>query len=330
MSEQAPVDLGLTDADYWDDPLKTRLQIENQLLDAERSVMVIGAPSKVAYQQRETLPMVFLRVGQQDPIARLPFRSTALVVAQDLSTNTTYANMAVTDDAIVPPPYDGPPLEGMTGEAWVVDLREQLDLPWQRGELLVSVILRDTMSHRVRVKLGKGGYEDPAVEQVLAEDASKPQPAEIYPRPRKDDDDGNSLPTYRKQPDSPELPSAIGINLAVPRVVSRNKNMRIAVHGSFRLRLLPRERAPGRIYSAVVPITLLATGSDVPNPYQFDLQVPVYEPVATVDGQAEVTGYFSIDLQSLANLDAVDQTFFVYAFSGELVTGPLPMALVTR
>jgi hypothetical protein len=330
MSEQAPVDLGLTDADYWDDPLKTRLQIENQLLDAERSVMVIGAPRKVAYQQRETLPLVFLRVGQQDAIARLPFRSTALVVAQELGSNKTYANMAVTDDAIVPPPYDGPPLEGMTGEAWVVDLREQLGVPWGRGELLVSVIMRDTMTHRVRVELGKGGYEDPAVEQYLAEDAGKPQPLEVHPRPRTEDDDGKSLPTFRKQAESPELPAQLGINLAVPRVIARNPHMRCVVHGSFRLRLLPRERAPGRAFSAVVPITLLATGSDVPNPYQFELHVPVYEPVATVDGESEVTGYFSIDLQSLANLNSVDQTFFIYAFSGELVTGPVPMALVTR
>jgi hypothetical protein len=126
------------------------------------------------------------------------------------------------------------------------------------------------------------------------------------------------------------VPDKLGITLAVPRVVPRNQHMRAIVHGSFRLRLLPRERAPGRIYSAVVPITLLATGSDVPNPYQFDLRVPVYDPVATVDGVGEVSGYFSIDLQSLANLDVVDQTFFLYAFSGELITGPLPMALVTR
>lgn len=332
VSEQAPVDLGLTDADYWDNPTKTRLQIETELLDAERSVLVIGAPSKVAYAQRDTLPLFVMRVGQQDAIARLPFRRTALVVAQELTSNTTYANMAVIKDIEVPPPYDGPPLTGTTGEAFLIELRTQLRLPWQRGELLVLVIMRDTMSHRVRVKLEKGGYEDPAVEQYLAEEAAKPQPHEPYPPPRTEDDDGKSLPTYRKQADSPALPDGLGINLAVPRVIPRNPHMRCVVHGSFRLRPLPRERtaAGNDRFSAVVSITLIATGSDIAFPVQVDLHVPVYEPIRTVDGEPEVTGWFSIDLQTLSNLDIVDQTYFIYAFSGELVTGPVPMALVTR
>jgi hypothetical protein len=331
MSEQAPVDLGLTDADYWDNPFKTRVQLETQWLAADQSVLAIGAPSKVAYQTRETLPLLVLRAGQQDAIARLPFKATALVVAQELYSNKTYVNMAVTDARGIPPkPYDGPPLAGKTGEGYVVDVRKQLRMPWQRSELLVSLIIRDTMTHRVRIQIGKGGYEDPAVEQYLVEQDQKPQPAEVYPLPRTEEDDGKTLPSYRKQSDSQPVPDKLGITLAVPRVVPRNQHMRAIVHGSFRLRLLPRERAPGRVYSAVVPITLLATGSDLPAPYQFDLQVPVYDPVQTVDGGTEVTGYFSIDLQSLANLNVVDQTLFLYAFSGEQVLGPVPMALVTR
>jgi hypothetical protein len=331
MSEQAPVDLGLTDADYWDNPFKTRLELENQWLATDQPVLAVGAPSKVGYSQRETLPLLVMRVGQQDAIARLPFQATALVVAQELQRNKTYVNMAVTDERGVPPtPYDGPPLEGKTGEAWLVDVRKQLEMPWQRSELLVSVIIRDTMTQRLRIKIGKGGYEDPAAEQYLAEQDQKPQPAEVYPRPLKDDDDGKTLPSYRKQPDSPALPDGLGINLAVPRVIARNPHMRVIVHGSFRLRVLPRERAPGRVYSAVVPITLISTGSDLPAPYQFDLHVPIYDQIETVDGEAQVSGYFSFDLQSLANVNVVDQTLFLYAFSGELVTGPVPMALVSR
>lgn len=330
MPEQAPVDLGLQDADYWDDPLKTRMQIEDRLLDEERSLTVIGAPSLVAYQSRETLPLVVLRVGKQDEIARLPFRHFALLIAQELTTNTTYSGLAVVDDAVPIPPYDGPPLDGWTGEAWVVDVRDRLQLPWQRGELLISLVMRDTISHRVRVKLDKGGYKDPEVEAYLAEADGKPQLAEIHPKPR-GDDDGRTLPSYRAQKDSPPLPEQLGINLAVPRVIARNPNMRAIIKGSFRLRPLPRELAPaGADVSAVVGIGLVITGSDLPAPYHFDLKVPVYEPVRTVDGQGEVTGYFTLDLQTLANLDNIDQTYFIYALSGELLTGPVPMALVTR
>jgi hypothetical protein len=335
MPEQAPIDLGLSDSDYWDDPLKTRMQIEDRLLDEDRSLSLIGAPSQVAYQQRDTLPLVFLRVGKQDAVARLPFRHFALLIAQELTTNTTYSGLAVLDDAVPSPPYDGPPLEGMTGEAWVVDLRDRLQLPWTRGELLVSLVMRDAMTHRVRIKLDKGGYKDPAVDAYLAEAEQQPQLASVHP-PLRGQDDGRTLPSYRVQTDSPPLPDQLGINLAVPRVISRNPNMRCVIKGSFRLRPLARELAPagtevgGADVSAVVGIGLVVTGSDLAAPYQFDLKVPVYDPVATVDGHNEVTGYFALDLQTLANLNAIDQTYFIYALSGELLTGPVPMALVTR
>ncbi|WP_146662206.1 hypothetical protein [Enhygromyxa salina] len=329
MPEQAPLDLGLSDADYWDDPFKTRLELENQLLDDEASVLVIGAPKLASFQQRETLPLVVLRVGQQDAMARLPFRRTALVVAVELTTNTTYANLAVIEDIVEPPVYDGPPLEGMSGEAWLIDLRKQLELPWARGDLLVSVIMRDTMTHRVRVGLRKGGYEDPAVAEYLAQADGEPKPAQIWPAPLAKDD-GRGLPTYREHADSPAIPAQAGISLAVPRVVPRSQHMRAVVRGSFRLPSLARHRAPADAdHTVTVPITLVLTGSDIAAPFVFPLVVPSYDAVKP-DGGSEVTGYFSVDLQQLGNLDAIDQTYFIYAFSGEVVTGPAPMALVTR
>ena len=75
---------------------------------------------------------------------------------------------------------------------------------------------------------------------------------------------------------------------------------------------------------------MVLTGSDIAAPYVFALRVPSYEPVTHEGELATATGYFALDLQKLGNLDALDQTYFIYAFSGEVVTGAVPMALVTR
>lgn len=334
MTQQAPLDLGLSDPDYWDNPFKTRVALEDELLDAERSALVLGAPALVPLQQRESLPLLVLRVDKQDAMARLPLRRSAVVVAVELTTNTTYANMAVVEDIVEPPPYTGPALEGMSGEAQIIDLREQLDLPWQRGELLVSLLMRDTMTHRVRVALRKGGYEDPAVAEYLDQADAQPSPATIWPAAlasASGPDDGRGLPSYRAHPDSPAIPEELGITLTAPRVIPRSASISCVVRGSFRLRPLARELAPaGEPHTAIIPISLVVTGSDIAAPFVFALRVPSYDPLPGEGSDPELTGHFSVDLQSLANLNVIDQTYFIYAFSGELATGPLPMALVTR
>src|SRR5437879_5193272 len=132
---QEVLDFGISDEEYWVNPFKTRVQLENQLLGARKEVTAIGAPAVVPVQNRATLPVAVLRTGKVDTVARIPFIRHAVIAAIDLSTDIVYAYKAVVVDMIPPPPYEGPPLKGMSGEAFLIDARRQLDLPWNPGSI---------------------------------------------------------------------------------------------------------------------------------------------------------------------------------------------------
>jgi hypothetical protein len=343
---QEILDLRLTDEDYWTNPFKTRVEIETELLDEERAALVVGAPSTISLQNRDTFPLLVLRTDTLDAMSRLPFRRNAVVVAVELENNTTYADMAISTDIVEPAPYEGPPLQGMGGEGYLIDVRKRLELPWKRGSYLVSLILRDQMSNRVRVELKKGGYQDPAVDEFLEQTKHVPEPLSVWPpegSPPADaqgnDDIAEALPSYREHEKSPPIPSTPGIALVADRVVPMGAGMRCVLRGSFRLTAKARhvvdpstvpDGATPPTFTAIVPVTLLLTGSDRAAPYLFPLRLPTFDSVPRDGNNHEVTGFFSVDLCELGEIAAMEQTYFIYAFSGEAMAGPVPMALVTR
>jgi hypothetical protein len=337
---QHTLDFGITDEEYWINPFKSRVQLENQLLDGKQEIVAIGAPARVAVQDRETLPVAVLRTGKVDNIARNPFIRQAVIAAIDLSSDVVYAYKAVVLDMSGPPPYEGPPLRGMSGEAFVIDARRQLGLPWNPGStFLIHVIMRDRVTNRVRVELKKGGYEDPAVTEYLRQRSLRQQSSVgIYPPsapPMVDPFQKEivTIPDYRDRTDSPPIPSEAGIVLQCDRVIEMRRPTSCVVRGSYRLSVQPRHVVPGAVgvpridpYTAVVPITLLLTGSDTAVPRLFPLRVPTYDRVDVKGGI--VTGYFTVDLCSLKDFIDIPETFFIYAYSGEVLAGPVPMALV--
>jgi hypothetical protein len=54
--------------------------------------------------------------------------------------------------------------------------------------------------------------------------------------------------------------------------------------------------------------------------------IPSYEPLVSVHGRPVAVGYFEFDLCRLSNLLVTPQTWFIYAFSGEVMTAPVPAA----
>jgi hypothetical protein len=342
---QETLDLGLTDEDFWKEPFRTRAEIEGKLLDAGQEAFVIGAPRVVSLKDRESLPVVVERTATLDHMARLPFRPHAVLTAVDLKTNTVYAYMAIVKNVKEPKRYDGPPLEGMGGEAFVINARQQLNLPWTPGRLLLGLVMRDQVSNRVRVDLRKGGYADPAVAEYLEarEKDIEPPPvspaAAISPLDMKGRDLAKQppLPCYSRWSGSPGIPAAPGIALAVDRVVPITANTACVLRGSFRLPVQDRDKVKHaqaqtqEVFdrpTAVVGITLLLTGSDSAVPVLVAIKVPSYDPVEAET--AEVTGFFTLDLANLGNLTGMEQTYFIYALSGETMAGPFPMALVRK
>jgi len=341
MAEET-LDLGLTDEDYWTNPFKTRGQIESKLMSAGSAALIVGAPRTVFLQNRDTLPVVAIRTGPLDTMARIVFRKTAVLVAVNTSTNTTYAYMAIVKDIKEPAPYNGPPLEGMGGEAFLLEARQQLQLPWGPSTYLIDILLRDHVSNRVRVEIKKGGYEDPAVIEYLKSREKTIDPPAVWPEPGLPTTGPQGIqrigiPYYQELTTAPPIPVQPGIAMTVDRVVPMTPTVTCILRGSYRLPIQARDivkHVPEqkldreKPHTAIVPITLVLTGSDSPAPIVLPLKLPTYDPVDRNADSAIVSGYFAIDLCKLSDIAAIEQTVFIYAFSGEVMVGPVPIALV--
>lgn len=336
--------LGLSDEEFWTDPFKTRDDIEDKLLDEESEGFILDAPTHVPLAERDTFPVVLLRVSSLQNMRELVFRRCGLVVAIDITNNYTYANKAIqprpNEPRPRPPSSAGPPPQGFGGEAFCIDIRKSLDLPWKPREYIVTVILRDQVSNQVLVKLVDtgSGYQDPEVASFIEEHRKKTGPPPMWPEP------GDPLPGYEKQPSSPAIPEEPGVVLSVERVTIIKEGISCVLHGSFRLPVesaqivqpSPQQSTAGEseqskpVPSAIVPITLVLTGSVVATPFIWRLMVPSFDPISEKEETKEVTGYFAIDLCTLGTLTGLHQTYFIYAFSREVMTGPVPMAFISE
>ncbi|MDB5105011.1 MAG: hypothetical protein JWP91_2700 [Fibrobacteres bacterium] len=340
---QNPDELGLIDEEYWSDPYKTLAEIQSPLVRAGKEVLLVGAPSKVVLGNHDTLPVLVIRTAPLDRMARRGFRKQAVLTAVDLGTDSAFAYMAMESERKESPTYDGPPLEGIGGEAFTLDAGRQLGLPWTPGRYLIGVLLQDQASNRVRVDLKKGNYEDPAVTGFLKEHDRNLEPPSPFPVPALQTDGASGqrkpvFPFYSAWAQSPPLPEGLSLVMAADRVIPKTGNTAPAcvLRGSFRLTILRRhfvKQAPIhdpaiRTHTAVVPITVMLTGSEVAAPILIPLRVPVYDAVDKDADSATVTGHFTVDLAKLKPITGTDQTYFIYAFSGEAMAGPVPMALV--
>ncbi len=335
---------GLKDEEFWTDPWRNRRAAQRPLMQKGEGALLLGAPAKVGLQEHDTFPVAVLRVRKANDAAS-PFKGTAIVAVADLNTSQLKARLAF-------PPrrhtFRAATVSGrkdsfsdddtaMISEGHTVDLGARLGIPAAWGEYVVTVILRDQVSNRCRMKLvDSTTYDDPAVERYMRElQAMKLGIPRISPEP------DDPAPSYQRLDDSPELPSEPGIALAVERVnVIQPATDGLSTHcpltASFRLPVRPHHLAeppegdaPDEPQAtAVVPITLLLTGSADPAPKLVKLAVPSYEAVATDAGQPVATGYFHLDLCRLADLTSTPQTYFLYAFAGEAMTGPVPAAFV--
>jgi hypothetical protein len=249
----------------------------------------------------------------------------AVRVADAVEVNNTFG--AADDDSPVPNGYIASP--------YVIDARERLALPWQPGSYLLSIVMRDRVSNRVKVELGKSstGFQDEEVVKFIAAYRKQHEPAPVSPAP------GGPLPFYRKLLESPQIPAKNGITLKIDRVLLMNVATRWKVAGSFRLPVFPHEIVPPveedpALYklpspTAITRITMLVTGADTGRWSVVELRVPSYDPINAESENPVVTGFFAFDLMKEApHLAAIPQTYFIYMFSGEILEGPIPSALV--
>jgi hypothetical protein len=142
---------------------------------------------------------------------------------------------------------------------------------------------------------------DPAVRDATP-------PAQVWPAP----DPAGGLPRYHAGSGDPSPPSGPGVVLAAERVVHVRDGATCPLHGA--VRAVPRDTHRAK-HGAVVPVTLVVTGTESPGPFVVPLRVPSFDTGAAAG--AEVTAHFAVDLFRLAPIAAAPQTYFVHAFTAD-------------
>ncbi len=264
-----------------------------------------------------------------------------LVAAVDLETNALTIGLAL-DTGKMPAPRpqrpSGDPGEGVTLNLFKVDLRQALNLPWQPRRYNVAVLLREFLSNPVTVELAYDGAPRAGVGSVKSSQKQEASAVHndahrIYPLVNPAG--GNApQPDYHRQELSPPIPSKPGIDFRIDRTVRLGQGAPCLLHGSFRLPVLSRELmepsgGTSSQVTAILPITLVVTGSDVTGPWVIRLQVPSYDAAVVRGAPATATGYFAFDLLQLREFPRGATTYFLSAFNGEFVAGPKPVTLVS-
>ena len=319
---------GLTDDDFWSGSEEAIEAFRDTRRGEVSEELVLDGPTTVSLSDRGGLPMhVYWRA---------PLRRTAASPLQEnLRIAVVHLGRAfyVEPQRVFEPTEPFEPGDGVTTEYRAFDLRARLGLPWKRGTLLVTGLLRDQITNRVRIRLddGVGAHRDEEVERFLAEQARLPTAPDVHPLP------GSPFPSFARLEGSPPVPTSAGIALAIERIVVTRRGARAVLHGSFRLPVLDRElvspTAPWQPAAgvsrerpaAIVPLTLAIVGSGSARAMIRPMRVPVWGPL---EGR-ESTGHFAVDLLTDEDFPAEAQTFFVYAMSGEILTGPTLVATVT-
>jgi hypothetical protein len=314
---------GLADEEFWSGPLKP---IEGPLPTEGLS---IAAPGVVPLERRETLPVVARRSTTLKESMVADFKRLALLHAVDVDANRLFTGFALDrDNAIFRDP--DPALlarvaPARTLEPFLLEARARLDIPWRRSVLLLTATLRDKVSNRRRVELGAGtsSYRDPAVAEFLESQRGRKPPPDPWPAP------GDPLPSYRPMEGSPALPEKAGIAISGDRVTILEPGSGCVIRGSFRVPALKQDLVPPDLrleHRALVAVHLVLTGADEPAPIAVSLRVPIY---GEVEPGTLAAGRFAFDLLSLVSLPEQTQTYFLYAFSREVMAGPSPFAVVT-
>jgi hypothetical protein len=282
--------------------------------------------------ERETLPVVVRRTcgGEESALAR--FRDCAVLAVVDVDRNELFAGYAKDRDKIRARPIDRSEidLEATLTERHVLEARERVGVPWRPGKYVATVLLREKVSNRAPIEMARTQYDDPDVVRFLSSQSVVGAPAGVWP-PGHD-----PLPSYRATPESPPVPKEHGVTLVAPRVVVLRPEAACVLRGSFRLRVGAEDLVPGdadaaRDYGgakAIVPIHLLVMAAEVGAPLAYTLRVPSFDVTREGDGGV-ATGHFAVDLYGLGRPGPRPETFFLYTFSRETMSGPVKTSTVT-
>ena len=325
--------------ELWGGPLHGAEEEADELLRSARTgelSLRLRAPAFVALDQRDSLPVVISATGAAGPLARLAVEQRAILVAVEQDTGFVRVDRVVRPDAATKALPPAPGFEGGLapenlsgdGERAVrvvrLDLKDRLGMPWPPGAYALTVLAADRMAPGSIVRVGASPRtHDPAIAAYAEAERARRGPPAVWPPP----DPRGEVPHYLERAESPAVPGDLGIALSTTRVTTQRPGARCLLHGAFRLPLR-RERIAA--HGAIVPVTLVITGSEDPSPIVLGLEVPSFDAVDAANPPPSVVGHFSVDLFALTRMAGSVQTYFVYAFSGPVTGGPALAAVVTE
>ena len=327
--------LELEPAEHWQDLSAALDGAMTRGLTEGTAGIAISGPPLVRLGVDTTLPLAGLRVASLLDSIRSPLY-TALVISSCVETGEVRVR-----DLLRPPDEtaddEGTEVgEGLTSDAFQLDLFAGDALPQRAATWVVRVVLREQISNPVTIRLAppRARYQDPAAEELIRSLLRKPIIRALNPRPSL----GPGLPSYERQPESPAIPQEPGIAIQVKRAQLLEAKSQLLLHGAFHANVLPRDVRPppaadapklrGPRATAVVPMALVAIKSDRLGAELTPLVAPCYQPLEE-DGDAwRGRGVFSFDYFQLTAAPPQARTLFLYAFAGALVSPVAMCALV--
>jgi hypothetical protein len=314
---------------YFDDLAVT------QLLAGELGTWISVPPINVI--ESGSVPLVGCHVTRPGAPDAPVFDGAAILVACELDTNEVFVAPAFPPlEEALPPPAGGG--QATTGFGFSRVVCERLALPKRPGRYALWMIVRERVTEPVRFRLERdpSRFRDRAAEEFLRRAQAERGPAPINPPPTISTA-ASALPRYGETIEGPELPTR-GLVLEVPRVSFNDEP--VELRGSFRLPALAHERCPPepqplhgpdtRGPSAIVDVRLVVTASDQIGPQVHELALPSYTRFHVDEQRPLVSGRFAIDLLALPEVWKSPRTYFIYVVAGGQLSGPYPLALVTR
>jgi hypothetical protein len=299
---------GMDSRDYFTDPGKNFSEVGYHLANAGRQGLFLGGPDYVAFDKETRFPVSCLNIAERVALRDYTLQSFGLIAAVDIQTGAFYADHLVEQKfkkQKIDPNASLPP-EGLSFRGTAGDLFARLEIPHHAAEYLVTGILLDQVSNRVKIRVGseaaRGNATRFAAEAADGAKALAPQYGLF--RIRKAD----------RESGSPSLPDAPGIHLAIapPSKKPFASEDRLDLYVAYRLPLPPLQ--PGGKPATELSFHFLATGTRVPTPMVMQASVPILPANRATDGSLQ--GFFSLDLNEGHSLEG-NQSFSVYIFSGE-------------
>jgi len=326
---------GLEDNDFWTNPWKTLNDVAWDRVGENEGGIIIDAPDLVDIDAQNTLPLISYYTAELTQLKYFPYEGNALVVVMDLDNNQLLATKVPPVDRVVS--SKGEPGPGFGGSEYIMDLRKSSGLEWSPCNCLVTVVMRDLVSNRKPFSLNRSpvAYRDPEVEKLIALGKQKKPPRKIMPFL-----DNDSI-KFEKSEKSPDLSKEEGITLQLERVVVRKENAANVLHASLRIaipahdvvRTIEGQEAPDvgdEKAKAVIGVSVVIIGSEESDPTILTMAIPSYDEIEGTSERPIATGYFALDLFKITRIADREQTYFIYAFAGSEMEGPLLNAVVAK